>query len=604
MLAVAPVRRAALTALCALSMASGHALEAQAGLVRAYLTGDNVLMGRQFVLNLEILGTRAVDRDPILPDLAAFAQFLGSGTSTSMQTAGGRMTVSLTIQYRFQALQEGTFEIGPIQVDVGGQSHTTDALAITVLAAPPPPDGPAEAAISDEVTPSDLFVTAEASHARVRDGEPLTVEYRIWTKVDVTSYSLTSVPEHEGFWVEDLGQVVQPEVEQRERNGQQYATAVIRRVALVPTGAGERTIEALGIEALVRTNRRRDARDPLSTLNSFFGTRSVPVSVLSNPVTIEVEPLPAGRPEPFSGVVGSLAIMAAIDRDSVDVNQAVTLTVRVSGRGNVRVIPEPVLDFPRDFEIFPPEVTEAIQPSGNGLSGSKTFEYVLIPRAPGGRTIPSVSMGYFDTGADSYRTVSTREIALTVAGEVSEVPVLQRFGVTQLREDIRFIRLGDGGLRSVERFLFQGTAFWMLFLLPMTAVLGALVLRRHLDRLEGDVAYARGRRAGRVAKKRLAEAQRLAQGEDSRAFFAEVAKALRGFVADKLNVPEAGMQIGEMASNLQVRGVSSETAAAFVEVLEKCDRQRFAPVGADAEQREQFVERAAAVMTDLHGEVR
>ncbi len=424
----------------------------------------------------------------------------------------------------------------------------------------------------------------------------------IWTKVDVTSYSLTSVPEHEGFWVEDLGQVAQPEVEQRERNGQQYATAVIRRVALVPTGAGERTIEALGIEALVRTNRRRDARDPLSTLSSFFGTRSVPVSVLSNPVTIEVEPLPAGRPEPFSGVVGSLAITAAIDRDSVDANQAVTLTVRVSGRGNVRVIPEPVLDFPRDFEVFPPEVTEAIQPSGNGLSGSKTFEYVLIPRAPGDRTIPSVSMGYFDTGADSYRTVSTGEIALTVTGEVSEVP--PRFGVTQLREDIRFIRLGDGALRSVDRFLFQGTAFWMLFLLPMTAVLGALGLRRHWDRLEGDVAYARGRRAGRVAKKRLAEAQRLAQGGDSRAFFAEVAKALRGFVADKLNVPEAGMQIGEMASNLQVRGVSSETAAAFVEVLEKCDRQRFAPVGADAEKREQFVERAAAVMTDLHGEVR
>ncbi len=586
-------------------MASGHALEAQTGTVRAYLTGDNVLMGRQFVLNLEILGTRAVDRDPVLPDLAAFAQFLGSGTSTSMQTAGGRMTVSLTIQYRFQALQEGTFEIGPIQVDVGGQSHTTDALEITVLAAPPPPNGPAGAAVSDEVTPSDLFVTAEASHTRVRDGEPLTVEYRIWTKVDVTSYSLTSVPEHEGFWVEDLGQVAQPEVEQRERNGQQYATAVIRRVALVPTGAGERTIEALGIEALVRTNRRRDARDPLSALSSFFGTRSVPVSVLSNPVTIEVEPLPAGRPEPFSGVVGSLAITAAIDRDSVDANQAVTLTVRVSGRGNVRVIPEPVLDFPRDFEVFPPEVTEAIQPSGNGLSGSKTFEYVLIPRAPGDRTIPSVSMGYFDTGADSYRTVSTGEIALTVTGEVSEVlPVLQRFGVTQLREDIRFIRLGDGALRSVERFLFQGTAFWMLLLLPMTAVLGALGLRRHWDRLEGDVAYARGRRAGRVAKKRLAEAQRLAQGEDSRAFFAEVAKALRGFVADKLNVPEAGMQIGEMASNLQVRGVSSETAAAFVEVLEKCDRQRFAPVGADAEQREQFVERAAAVMTDLHGEVR
>ena len=593
-------------ALCELTLAFAPTLEAQDVDVRAYLTPANtVAVGRQFVLNLEITGVRSVDRDPVLPDLAAFAQYLGSGTSTSMEMAGGRTTVALTIQYRFQALQEGTFRIEPLQVEVGGQIYNTDALPLTVSSASPSPGVSTGRPEVDGIAAADVFVTAEASRTTVLLGEPLTIEYRIWTRVDVTSYNLTSVPEHEGFWVEDLGQATQPQVEQRVLDGQQYATAVIQRVALVPTGAGKRTIAPLGIEAQVRVRGMRDPLDRLFGRSSLFGSTNVSTAVLSNSLTIEVEPLPPGRPEPFSGVVGSLDITAEVDRDTVDANDAVTLTIRVSGQGHVRAIPEPVLAFPRDFEVFPPEVTESVQPSGDGLSGSKVFEYVLIPRIRGERTIPSVSMGYFDATSRRYRTATTNEIALAVTGEVTEAPVsLQRFGITQLREDIRFIRLGDGALRSVQPLLFRGAGFWTLFLLPMAALLGALGLRRHRDRLEGDVAYARGRSAGRVAKKRLADARRLVQRGDSRAFFADVARALRGFVADKLNVAEAGMQIAELRMKLAGRGASTEATSDLLECLERCDRQRFAPVGADVEERVQFLEQAGGVMTALEGEIR
>jgi hypothetical protein len=563
-------------------------------------------VGRQFVLNLEITGVRSVDRDPLLPDMAAFAQYLGSGTSTSMEMSGGRTTVALTVQYRFQALVEGTFQIEPLQVEVAGQTYRTDSLPLTVSSAPPAPGASGGSAGSSGIPSADLFVTAEASSTSVLVGEPLTVEYRIWTRLDVTSFSLTSEPEREGFWVEGLGQITRPQVEQRLRNGQQYTTALIQRVALIPTGPGQRTVEPLGIEAQVRVRRSSDPLDRIFGRSPLFGRATVvPATVLSNSLTIEVRALPPGRPEPFSGVVGSLDITAEVDRDTLDANDAVTLTIRVSGRGNVRAIPEPVLDLPRDFEIFPPEVTESVEPSGDGLSGIKVFEYVLIPRTPGERTIPSVSMGYFDVASGGYRTASTAEISLAVTGEVNESPVsLQRFGVTQLREDIRFIRLGDGALRSVERFLFQGATFWALFLLPMVAMLGALGMRRHWDRLDGDVAYARGRRAGRVARKRLAEAQRMVQGGDSRAFFAEVANALRGFVADRLNVAEAGMQTAELRVSLAERGASTESASEFLACLEQCDRQRFAPVAAELEQRVQFLDQAGAAMTALDRELR
>jgi len=565
-------------------------------------------VGSQFVLNLEVNGARSLDQNPTLPDLTGFAQYLGSGTSTSMQMSGAQTIVSLTVQYRFQALQEGSFEIAPIDVVVGGQTLATDPLSITVSDAPPPGQGgqPGTGAGAEEVTAEDLFVTAEASKTRVMDGEPLIVEYRIWTRVDVSSYGLTHVPEPEGFWVEDLGQATDPQVEQVVRDGQQYVTAIIRRIALVPTGVGERTLEPLGVEAQVRM--QRTSRDPFRDIfgrSSLFGTSTVPTAVLSNPLTIDVVPLPTGRPEPFSGVVGSLDISAGLDRDTVDANDAVTLTIRVSGQGNLRVVPEPVLDLPSDFEVFPPEVSETMNPAGSGLSGSKTFEYVMIPRAPGARTIPSVSFGYFDSGAGVYRTAATGDIALTVTGVVAEGPGgAARGGIAQLREDIRFIHLGGGNLRPLDRFLFSEATFWMFMLLPMVGVLGAMGLRRHWDRLEGDVAYARRRRAGRVAKKRLAEAQRLAGGDDARAFYAEVARALRGFVADKLDLSEAGMQMTDLEAGLTGRQVSASTVGEVLDCLEHCDRQRFAPQEGDSAEWARFLDRASVTMTSLDREVR
>jgi len=455
------------------------------------------------------------------------------------------------------------------------------------------------------VAPEDLFLTAEVSRSRVREGEPLVVEYRIFTRVDVTSYSFTSLPEPQGFWVEELPLPDSPQVEQVVREGIQYTTAVIRRMALVPTGPGERTLEAVGIEVQVRTRRR--APDPFESFfdrSSLLGT-VVPIAVLSNAVQVEVEALPPGRPDPFSGIAGRLSLSATLDQDSVDANDAVTLTILASGEGNLRAVPEPALDLPGDFEVYPPEVSESVQRSGRGLGGSKSWKYVLIPRAPGIRTLPSVSMGYFDTEADAYRTAATEPLPLVVTGDLTEGPAsLVRGGVATLREDIRFIHLGPPRLAQLRRSLFGGSGFWGILLLPMVAVLGALALRSHRDRLEGDPAYARQRRAGRVANKRLAKARGMAGGAAPREFYAEVARALRGFVADKLNVAEAGMQIRKASEELRSRGASDAVVQEVSDCLDHCDRQRFAPPGGDAEEESRFLERVGRVMTELNRKVR
>jgi hypothetical protein len=598
---------AALALVAPMLLQASH-VDAQEVGVRTFLSpGPTVGVGRPFVLNVEITGSQSVGEEPDLPDLGSWAQYLGSSTSSSVQMINGRTSVSLTLQYRFQALREGTFEIPAFEVTAGGETRRTQPLQVTVSANAPPQGGAGAAAQGGElVGPEDLFITAEATRTRVRDGEPLVVEYRIWTRVDVTSFNFTRVPEPQGFWVENVTPQGQPQVEELARNGQRYTTAVIRRVALVPTGPGVRTIEPIGLEVQVRVRRRDPFGDPFGDFfgrSSLFGSTVVPTAVLSNPVTIAVEPLPPGRPQPFSGVVGALALSARLDRDSVATNEAVTLTVTARGEGNIAAVPNPALGLPSDFEVFPPKVSESVRPFGPGLSGEKSFEYVLIPRAPGSREIPAITFGYFDGAAGEYRTASTQPIPLTVSG-MAAPGQMGRGGVAQLREDIRFIHLGSESLRPAGRVLFDSAAFWLIALLPLAAVAGSLALRRHRERLEGDVAYARGRRASRIARKRLAEARTLAAQGDPRAFHAEVARALRGLVADRLNLAEAGLQTAELGTRLSERGVDEAVVAETRAILEHCDRQRFAPPGTDAGERMRLLDRVGELMTRLDRSIR
>jgi hypothetical protein len=329
-------------------------------------------------------------------------------------------------------------------------------------------------------------------------------------------------------------------------------------------------------------------------------TSTQSVAVSSDPLEIEVVELPAdGRPASFTGLVGTLDVSASVDRSQVDANEAVTLTVRVAGEGNLRSLPTPELDLDADFEVFEPEVSESLSRGDGRVRGSKTYSYVLIPRAPGTRTLPSVELGYFDPAARRYATAASEPITLEVTGDVASLPGTgRRSGVETLRQDIRFIRLGNPGLRPAHRGLFDAPAFWIVAFLPLVAAAGALGLRTHQDRLRGDVAWARDRRAAKVAHQRLSAARSMASRSDDRDFHGEVSRALRGFLADKLNVSEAGLMAEDAARRLGERGVPASVTSAYLACMESCDRQRFAPLsGAGA--REDLLTRAEEVLTGL-----
>ncbi len=546
---------------CLIALLAAAPVSGQDVSVRAYLNANHVGVNRQFVLNLEISGIQRVDSDPTPPDLDDFAVFLSSGTSTSMQIVNGRTTVSITLQYRYQAIKEGTFDIGPVEVSAGGKVLRTDPLAITISSSPPAsqPGAGDAAGGGEEIAPEDLFVVAEVSRRSVFENEPVIVEYRIYTRVNVSSYSVLRLPRAAGFWVEEYEQQSSPQVEQVVRDGVQYATAVIRKVALFPTGPGIKTIEPLSIEAQVQVQRR--SRDPFDDFfRSPFASR-VAVVVASEPVEIDVRALPEnGRPRDFSGLVGDFDIAATIDNTRAVTNEALTYRVRIGGQGNVRTMPEPEIDFPSGFEVYPPEVTERVDRVGDRIRGSKVYEYVLIPRTPGTRTIPPVQIDYFDVNSGTYATAATQPIDIEVTGDVVEGPVIAgrtRGSIEQLREDIRFIRIAAPRFQPQDQRLFALPGFWIVF----------------IESLKSSAA--------------------------PREFYAEIARALQGFLGDKLNLAEAGLIKESVNVALMQCGVRQEVADEYLGCIDVCDRQRFAPAEPNRDEMNAFLERTERAMTEL-----
>ncbi len=570
--------------------------------VRAFLSLPEVGLNRQFVLNVEVTGTQQIESGPNVPDLSDFSTYLGSGTSTSMQIVNGRTTVSVTVQYRFQATKLGTFEIGSVIVGVGGKNLRTEPVTLTVTTGPSPSPGGRPGGDVREIAAEDLFVTATPSKRRVYVNEPVIVEYRIFTQVNVDSYSITQRPSRPGFWVEELESSQRPRVEQVVRDGKQYASAVIGRSALFPTSPGSKTIEPLSIQAQVRASRRSsDLFDDIFSRNLL--SSRVPVVIATEPVEIEVVPLPdEGRPASFTGLVGDLDLSASLDKTQATTNEALTYRLQISGEGNLRTLPEPDIAFPNDFEVYPPELSESIDRSGGRVSGSRIYEYVLIPRSPGTRTIPSVEYGYFDPRQGRYAAAASDPIRVTVTGEAVSGPIIGgrgRGAITTLREDIRFIRVAAPKFVRQDQSLMSTPGFWVVLLVPLVALSGAVGVRRHRDRLSGDVAYARGRRASRVAKQRLARARSLLSPNRVREFHAEVGRALQGFLGDKLNIAEAGMIRDIVGADLVRRGVPNEVIEACYGCLDSCDRQRFAPADVTLDDMTALLSRAERAMTGL-----
>ncbi|MBW6479671.1 MAG: BatD family protein, partial [Bacteroidales bacterium] len=403
----------------------------------------NVSVGERFRITFQV---NAQPSDFTAPDFEGFRVLSGpsQSSSTSMQIINGQMTRTISVSYTYvlEATREGRFTIGPASVRIDGQSHTSNNVTINVGAAttPPPASAPAPARQDPQASAQDLFVRATASTLNPYQGEQVIITYEILTRVGISQYSIDKLPSYRGFWSENLTQPGQPQTRTQVINGETYRVAEIRRVALFAQRSGEITVEPLEVDMVVNLPGDRSRQSLFDEFfgGSPFGQRTVRQTVKSNTLTFNVKPLPVqNRPAAFTGMVGTdFDVSANISATELNPNDAVNLRVTISGKGNLRMLEKPDFNFPANLEVFDPNIADNIRNTLSGVTGSRSFDYLMIPRTGGEFVIPPFSFVYFDPDRNQYISRNTPEFTLQVEGEPGQ-PGTAAGSISQ--EDIRLL---------------------------------------------------------------------------------------------------------------------------------------------------------------------
>ena len=561
-----------------------------------------VIMGRPFQLSYSV-NQRA--KDLRAPEFVDFDYVAGPYTSQSSSTSfvNGKRTSSfnLTFTYTLMANKEGAFTIPPASIKVDGDTYTSNGVRITVLPADEPDDASAAnqshntgtTRETNSVGAENIFLRTLVSKTTVHEQEAILLSYKLYfAGVDVAQFTNnTRIPEFKGFLKQEFESgEIQTELE--HYNGRNYQTAVLYRTLLFPQRSGDIAIEPAQFEAVLRVQNRAQVR---SIFDDFFNSYTTATKPLTAPgVTIHVESLPAGKPAGFSGGVGQFNISSKISNTELQANEAVTLTLTIQGTGNMKLLKTPAIDWPEGFEVYDPKVTNNFKNTNSGVSGTKTIECLAIPRAGGTYTIPPVLFSYYDTQAETYRTVSTPEYTLNIARATNEDATatvvntyVQKEDIQQLGSDIRYIYISElpPMKRNEQRLItFGSLAFWMCYLVPsLLAALLFIIFRKQIKE-NADITRVRYKKANKVAQRRLKTAEQLLKANKKEAFFEEIARAAWTYLSDRLSIPTAQLNKENIAQILANKGVSDTLIHEVLHMLSTAEFARYAPTSDHAMQ--------------------
>ena len=527
------------------------------------------------------------------PSIKGFDVLMGPSRSqqSSIQIINGKRTSnsSTAFTYILLAGSPGTYTIPAASVEVNGEKVFSNAISIKVL----PQDqtsgnsgnnggGSASSsrsqAAGSRISANDLFITATASKTTVHEQEAILLTYKVYTVVNLRQL-YGKMPDLKGFHTQEVELPQQKTFTLEHYKGRNYNTTVWSQYVLFPQQTGKLEIPSITFDGVVAQQTVSD--DPFDAFFNGGGYVEVKKKITTPKVVINVQPLPA-KPAGFSGAVGEFKLASSINATDVKTNDAVTIKLTLSGTGNMKLIGTPEVKFPQDFEIYDPKVTADYKLTNSGLTGTKTFEYLAIPRHAGNFTIPVVEFTYFDLKSNSYKTLKTEAYNLKVAkGQGNADQVISDFtnkeSVKMLGKDIRFIKLGDSSLRPKGDFFFGTVGYYLCYLIPLLLFVVFAVIYRQKALENANVAKVKTKKANKVATRRMKLAGKLLAENKKNEFYDEVLKALWGYISDKLSIPVSQLSKDNIEAELTNYGVQEALIAEFIGVLNECEYARYAP---------------------------
>lgn len=560
----------------------------------ASVNKNRVAVGEQLEVTFTLSGSTGGKnfRPPAFND---FLVLSGPNQSTNMQIINAAMSYSISYSYILQPREEGKFTVGQASIDYGGKQLQSNAISIEVTKAaqrPKAQEKSTETADIEKQIGDNLFLKVTFDKSRVYQGEQITATYKIYTRVNIVNYTLTKLPALTGFWTQELDVPKQIQLTNEVVDGKQYRVGVLKKIGLFPQRSGTLEIDPMEVNCVVQVQSRRRSNDIFDQFfnDPFFGNvTNVNYSVRNNPMKITVNPLPTTNiPEGFTGAVGKYSMESWLDKRQTKTNEPVTLKVKISGRGNIKLLEAPMITIPPDIEPYDPKITDNISNQGDKISGSRTFEYLLIPRYAGEQKIPSFPFSYFDIETKLYATLKSPDFVINVekGAELASTPIvgISKEDVKLLGEDIRFIKSGNVSFTRKGDSFIGSLSFYLLFFGPIVGFIGVLFYVRRREKMFGDVTMLRNRKARKIAQRRLVQAKKLLDQkrkvDDStrrEEFYTEVSRALWGYVGDKLSLPPAELSIENVRESLQRRSVTTEAVARLASVIDQCEFARFAP---------------------------
>ncbi|NDV69171.1 BatD family protein [Dysgonomonas sp. 25] len=530
--------------------------------------------------------------------------------SQSMRTINGQTTSegNWTFTYTLTANKQGTFTFPPTTIKVNGKTYTSNTSTIKVL----PPDKDAQTtngkptqettstSTSKNISPNDAFIRAIFSKKKGMEQEAYVVTFRLYSVLSIRQLDKIQFPEFEGFMVEDLDIPESLQGRLENYNGKNYVTYNLRKMLIFPQRSGKMTIPSGSIDIVFYVKSGQIIMDPF--WGPQEGMTDVKRTLKTKPETMDISPYPAdGKPLGFSGAVGSFDFEPTISKTDVVANDGITITLKIKGTGNMKLIKNPEIQFPTEFETYDAKVTNDLKVTENGLSGTRTIEYLFIPRYPGKYTIPPINFTYYDTKAKEYKTLSSEEYTINVAKDPNASATNSGTSYSSQREvqidqDIRYLKTDDYDFRDTEDFLFGSAKYILLYYLaPLLIFVALAIYYRKRIKANADVVRMRTKKANKVASKRLKLAKKYLAAHNKDSFYEEVLRAVWGYLSDKLVIPVADLNRENIETELTGYGVDESLIKQFISILDTCEFARYAPSESDEAMDRTYAETVDAI---------
>jgi len=538
------------------------------------------------------------------PSFSNFLVLSGPNQSTSIQIINGVQTASLTYLYIVQPEKVGTYSIGTASIEQDGQTFETKSLKMQVVkGSAKPKQNNKEQTISNEEIAKNLYIRAIIDKRKVYKGEQVTVVYKLYTRLTIASQmSINKLPQYHGFWAEELETASNITFNTEVVNGKQFRVGVLKKVALFPSQTGKLEVTPFELTVPVQIQRKRSR----NIFDDFFGDpfgrgETIEHNAISNTVKVDVLPLPTeGKPENFHGAVGDFRMEATMNKTSTKTNEPLTLSISISGTGNFELLEMPGINLPNGFEKYEPKITENVKNSGK-IRGSKTGEYLFVPRVVGLREIPPIEFSYYNPAKKKYITLKSEPFTLNIeqGDRIVNTEIVGKEDVQQLGTDIRFIKTSFNGIEKQSDYFINSTGFLIAGAAPLLLLAVLVGWKKRSDKLAGNVALLRYQKAQKIAKNRLKKAGKLLKDKNHKEFYTELSLALFGYLEDKLHIPKAEFTIERAADYLRMKDVQEGLITNLKSSAEKCEYVRFAPGAEKSAAMEEMYDELTEVIISL-----